>query len=74
MPLEYKVFAVGILASWLLTSDSGAWFRYVEFAFPVLIALAAKVPDRALLPIVSVCGAALAVLIVMFASSTPFFP
>jgi hypothetical protein len=74
MPLEYKVFAVGILASWLFTSDSGAWFRYVEFAFPVFIAVALKVPERALLPTIGVCGAALAVLIVLFASSTPFFP
>jgi hypothetical protein len=74
MPLEYKIFGVGVLASWLFTTNSGAWFRYVEFAFPVAIAVAAKVPEKFLLPLVSVCAAALGVLTVLFASSTAFFP
>jgi len=74
MPLEYKVFAIGVLGTWLVTTDHGAWVRYVEFAFPAIIAVAVKVPEKFLLPIVGVCAATLGVLIVLFASSTPFFP
>jgi hypothetical protein len=74
MPLEYKVLAIGILASWLFTADHGAWFRYIEFAFPVLVAIAVKVPEKWLLPLVSACGVVLGLLIVLFATSTPFFP
>jgi hypothetical protein len=74
MPLEYKVLGIGILASWLVTTDSGAWFRYVEFAFPVIIAAAAKIPDKVLAPVAGVCAGALAVLVILFASSTTFFP
>ena len=74
MPLEYKVLAVGILGTWMFTADHGAWFRYVEFAFPVLVAVAVKVPEKRLLPVVSACGVVLGLLIVLFATSTPFFP
>jgi len=74
MPLEYKVFAIGVLGTWLVTTDHGAWVRYVEFAFPVIVAVAVKVPEKVLLPMVGVCAATLGVLIVLFASATPFFP
>jgi hypothetical protein len=74
MPLEYKVLAIGILGSWMFTADHGAWFRYIEFAFPVLVAVAVKVPEKRLLPVVSACGVVLGLLIVLFATSTPFFP
>ncbi len=74
MPLEYKVFAIGVLGTWLVTTDHGAWVRYVEFAFPVIVAVAVKVPEKILLPMIGVCAATLGVLIVLFASATPFFP
>jgi hypothetical protein len=74
LPLEYKVLAIGILGSWMFTADHGAWFRYVEFAFPVLVAVAVKLPEKHLLPLVSACGVVLGLLIVLFATSTPFFP
>jgi hypothetical protein len=74
MPLEYKVLALGVLGSWLFTADHGAWFRYIEFAFPVLVALASKVPEKHLLPVIGVGAATLGVLIVLFATTTSFFP
>lgn len=74
LPLEYKVLAIGILGTWMFTADHGAWFRYVESAFPVLVAVAVKVPEKRLLPVVSACGVVLGILIVLFATSTPFFP
>ena len=74
LPLEYKVLAIGILGTWMFTADHGAWFRYVEAAFPVLVAVAVKVPEKRLLPVVSACGVVLGILIVLFATSTPFFP
>jgi hypothetical protein len=74
MPLEYKVFAVGILAAWLFSTNSGAWMRFIEFAFPVLIAVAVKVPGRILYPTIGVCGAVLGILYVLFGSSIAFSP
>jgi len=74
MPLEYKVYAIGILGAWLFTTNSGAWFRFIEFAFPVLIALASRVPDKLLLPLVGACAATLGILIVLFASAVAFSP
>ncbi len=74
MPLEYKVFAIGILAAWLFTTNSGAWFRFIEFAFPVLIALAVKVPDKVFLPMVGASAALLGILIVLFSSAVLFSP
>jgi hypothetical protein len=74
MPLEYKVLALGVLGTWLFTADHGSWFRYIEFAFPVLVAIAVKVPEKYLLPALGVGAAALGALIILFAATTPLFP
>ncbi len=74
MPLEYKVLALGVLGTWLFTADHGSWFRYIEFAYPVLVAVAAKVPEKYLLPALGVGAAALGALIILFAATTPLFP
>ena len=74
MPLEYKVLALGVLGTWLFTADHGSWFRYIEFAFPVLVAVAVKVPEKYLLPALGVGAAALGALIILFAATTPLFP
>jgi hypothetical protein len=74
MPLEYKVFGAGILAAWMFTTNSGAWMRFIEFAFPALVAVAVKLPGRILFPVLGVCGAALGILIVLFGSSIAFSP
>jgi hypothetical protein len=74
MALEFKVYGIGILLAWLFTTNTGAWFRFIEFAFPVLIALAVKVPNRILLPVIGACAASFGILIVLFASAVAFSP
>ena len=68
------VYGLGILALWLFTTNAGAFPRYLEMAFPVLVLAARGLPARALVATTGALGAVLAVLVLLFATSNPFFP
>lgn len=72
--LEEVAFAGVILLAWLFTTNTGAWFRFVESAFPVLTVLAIRL-DRRWYPLAACAGAAvLGILIVLFGTSVSFSP
>lgn len=72
--LEEVAFAAVILFAWLFTTNTGAWFRFVESAFPVVTAAAIHL-DRRWYPVVACAGAAvLGILIVLFGTSVSFSP
>lgn len=72
--LEESVYAAVILLAWMFTTATGAWFRFVESAFPVLVLLVLRL-DRRWYPAVAAAGAfLLGILTVLFASTVAFSP
>lgn len=74
LPVADKVYGIGILLLWLFTTNAGAFPRYLEMAFPVLVVAGRRLPPAAVAPVTGVLGAGLAVLVLLFATSNPFFP
>ncbi len=71
---EEMAYSVVVLLAWLFTSNTGAWFRFVLSAFPVVVLLALRLPRRAY-PVVACAGAMLlAILVVLFGSASTFSP
>lgn len=72
--LEEKGYAVVILAAWLFTANTGAWFRFILSAFPVLIVVANRL-GRRWYPAAACAGAMLlGILVVLFGSAVSFSP
>lgn len=71
---EEMTYAVVILLAWLFTSNTGAWFRFVLSAFPVLVVAALRLNRRAF-PVVACAGAMLlGILVVLFGATSTFSP
>ncbi len=72
--LEETIYAAIILLAWMFTSNTGAWFRFAESAFPVLILLALRLGQR-WYPVVACAGATiLGILLMFFLMNTAFSP
>lgn len=68
---EEIAFAAIVLLAWLFTSNTGAWFRFVLMAFPLVALVAARI-DRRFVPVLAcACAALFGVLVVLF--GTPAF-
>ncbi len=69
--LEELAYAVLVLLAWLCTSNTGAWFRFVLAAFPLIALVGARLDGR-YVPALACLGAALlGILVVLF--GTPAF-
>ncbi len=72
--LEETIYAAVILLAWMFTSNTGAWFRFAEAAFPVLILLALRLGQR-WYPVVACAGASIfGILLLFFLTNTAFSP
>lgn len=72
--LEETVYAAIVILSWMFTSNTGAWFRFIESAFPVLVLLALRLGQR-WYPAIAASGAfLLGILIVLFGTAVSFSP
>lgn len=72
--LEETVYAAIILLVWTFTTSTGAWFRFFESAFPVIVLLALRL-GRRWYPAVASAGAfLLGVLLVLFSTAIAFSP
>ncbi len=74
--LEDKAFAAAILLVWLFTTNAGigAWFRFVELAFPLVVATAVRIPSARQPPLVAFFAGGLGILVVLFATVVAFSP
>lgn len=74
LPLAQIGFTVVILLAWLFTTNTGAWFRFVETAFPVLSLMGFRLGQR-WYPVFACAGAALlGILVVLFTAHGTFAP
>lgn len=72
--LEEIVYTVVIFLIWAFTPYPGAWFRYVEAAFPVIVLLALRSGRRWYPTLVAASAFLLGILTVFFAATIAFDP
>ena len=71
---EEAVYAAAVLLAWLFTSNTGAWFRFVLSAFPVVALLGARLGWRSSAVLACAGAALLGILVVLFGSAVAFSP
>lgn len=74
VPVEELLYAGLILLAWLFTSNTGAWFRFLLSAFPVVVLLAEWLKGRWYVVVMCACAALLCFLIILFGSVVTFSP
>jgi hypothetical protein len=74
LPLEQSVYAAVLLLAWMFTSNTGAWFRFVESAFPVLALVSVRLGQRWYPTFASAGAFLLGILIVLFDTAIAFSP
>lgn len=72
--LEATVYAGVVLLAWEFTTNTGAWFRFVESAFPVLVLVVVRLGPRWYPAFVAAGAFALGIFLVMFFSTAVFSP
>jgi len=71
LPVSMKLYVPAVLVLPVLLASVGARPRYVFVAFPLLIALAAHLPRRAYVALLSVSAVALVLLLVTYVERSP---